>query len=296
VGGNNLAIDGSGIQEGVPGVIGTAYSWPSTQGSGNCLQYTGSSGTSLFSGLSQMTLSTWVNIPASIGNTRTWVFYAGGASSSLPNDLFTFTTTGGNFYMAGQTGGDYEFPLSSIPLSSWNLVTFTWTASSSTGMRFYLNGVQQGAAGSSNGALPAQNSWPFIGGVTTSGNWMGSLDDVAAWNQALGAADAKALYTAPTTFTTDAAAGHYGAGDMQSLFNLYAAQTGSVAINGKTWQYSTTGFNQTAGSAWSSGGVYYLQLGTSDGVSTGAVPEPSTLALLAAGLAALLAYAWRKRR
>jgi hypothetical protein len=34
----------------------------------------------------------------------------------------------------------------------------------------------------------------------------------------------------------------------------------------------------------------------SAGVPLTPVPEPSTLALLAAGLAGLLAYAWRKRR
>ncbi len=44
------------------------------------------------------------------------------------------------------------------------------------------------------------------------------------------------------------------------------------------------------------GGNYEVGLGGGAGMTTVAVPEPSTLALLAAGLAGLLAYAWRKRR
>ncbi len=36
--------------------------------------------------------------------------------------------------------------------------------------------------------------------------------------------------------------------------------------------------------------------GSAVGVTAAAVPEPGTLALLAAGLLASLAYAWRKRK
>ena len=43
-------------------------------------------------------------------------------------------------------------------------------------------------------------------------------------------------------------------------------------------------------------GVYNTALGAAQIQALATIPEPSTLALLAAGLIALPAYAWRKRK
>ena len=73
-----------------------------------------------------------------------------------------------------------------------------------------------------------------VGGVpnnTATGESTGGvLDDAGIWNGALSAVDVAALCNAPTTFTAAAAAGHYGQANMQTLFNLYSAESGSATI------------------------------------------------------------------
>jgi len=70
--------------------------------------------------------------------------------------------------------------------------------------------------------------------------------------------------------------------DTSSTFTGLGTLTGAGTLVGSDYEL-TFGENAPAS------GYYTLGLGT-------AVPEPGTLALLAAGLAGLLCYAWRKRR
>ena len=98
----------------------------------------------------------------------------------------------------------------------------------------------------------------------------------------------------------------YGVSAMDQLFTLFDSQSsGTAAVttsNGTlTWQYVADGtLSGTSGYAGYNAGTgqYFVQLdGSGGGVETvlAPTPEPGTLALLAAGLAGLLAYAWRRR-
>ena len=85
---------------------------------------------------------------------------------------------------------------------------------------------------------------------------------------------------------------------------------GRVDINDLTIvlaNYNQTGMTWTQGEFTGDGTVdindltivlanYNVTVGSSAGPGIGAVPEPAGLLLLAAGLAGLLAYAWRKRK
>ena len=90
------------------------------------------------------------------------------------------------------------------------------------------------------------------------------------------------------------------------MYTLYGDANLDGTVNGNDLNTVLSNFNQT-GMTWAQGDFNYD--GTVNGADlnavlsnfnqhvsvAGAVPEPSSLLLLAAGLAGLLAYAWRKR-
>ena len=149
-----------------------------------------------------------------------------------------------------------------------------------------------------------------LGGDATAGSpqatkeWNGDLNDLGMWNVTLSDAEVAALYNVPMYNGHTGALSQYGVGAMDQLFTLYdtkaTAPAPVTADDGSTltWQYVTSGLPGSAGSVGTTtGGGYYVQFdGSGGGVETVTVtPEPTTLALFAAGGLALLAYAWRKR-
>jgi hypothetical protein len=159
--------------------------------------------------------------------------------------------------------------------------------------------------------------------------WYGGLNDIGLWQDdltatysiqdqwisqpapALGTAaggEVGALYNVPMYNGHTGALSQYGVSAMDKLFTLYdteaAGTTAVTTSNGTlTWQYVSGGLSATGGSGYAGYNAttkqYFVQLDSNGGgVETvvAPTPEPGTLALLTAGLAGLLAYAWRKAK
>ncbi len=117
----------------------------------------------------------------------------------------------------------------------------------------------------------------------------GTLDDLADWNTPLTGTEAKALFNLGNT------ALNYNAKDAQSLFDLFAAGSGTAVVGGQTWAPATglaDAGNGLAGGAGSVGANYVVLNGSGGGVQV--VPEPGTLSLLLASAIGLLVFACRK--
>jgi hypothetical protein len=296
------------VTMGQTGVIGTAFNMAGSSSNKSVITVPGTSGSYSLGGMTSLSLSSWVKLSdlPDAYQFRIWISDTGSANvyqqTYGPKQTYDsgWRNGVGNLWM---TPTMTAYPNVKLNLNTWYQTTLVYDGTTGKLTQYVnsANGLYSYSVTGTPAAIGAATSVVSLGGYYHSSGPQpsgvpGLLDDAAIWNQALTATQVAALYSAPTTFTTDATAGYYGAGDMNQLFGLYAAGTGSVSINGKTWQYSNSGFDQTAGKAWISGGTYYVQLGAADGVSTAVIPEPSTLALLAAGLVGLLAYAWRKRK
>ena len=157
--------------------------------------------------------------------------------------------------------------------------------------------------------------------------WYGGLNDIGLWQTDLSASysipdqwigqsppslgtaaggEIGALYNVPMYNSHSGALSQYGVSAMDKLFTLFDGQSSSTTAvttssGTLTWKYVADGtLSGTLGYAGYNAGTgqYFVQLdGAGGGVETVvASPEPGTLALLAAGLVGLLAYAWRQRK
>ncbi len=334
VGGNTgtLPTDtGATATLGVSGMFGTAISFPgkAADGTTDCVNVPMSTA---FYGMSDLTISAWVDITSAVaqmgvvsiwneaGGTNNPVYYLGMTKGG------PVTTYWGAY--AGTSSGVQNTVRSatadSIPHSSWHLVTQTfdgnWLASGGLDS-LYIDGTYGVGATpvpSANDNRPYTINPPGTGQILKIGGgyaeFSGAICDVAIWNNLLtgetqshgtSEGETAALFNVPMYNGHSGALSQYDASVMNQLFNLYATGNPATTLpittsNGTlTWQYVASGLPGSSGSVGQlASGAYYVQLdlpGGTGGLET-VVPEPGTLALLTAGLAALLTCAWRRRR
>lgn len=153
--------------------------------------------------------------------------------------------------------------------------------------RKYVDGVQSN--GTYNHGDGLYNTRPlYIFGRNGTGEYVGQLDDIGLWNNPLTPAQARSIFTVPTTFNLD-----YDLGDVMTLWTIYAmGGGGGGSIEGIPWQYvSSLPGSPNPGDAFVYNNIMYIALGSGTGLA--AIPEPSTLAL---GLLALFGLALCRRR
>jgi hypothetical protein len=243
-------------------------------------------------GLQQSYIGTWIvglNAPSSGGtagdpNSAAGLRLVNGAVTAWPAKPPTGADVGG--FGMPQYGSNYT-----PPGNEWVNIVMTVT---DTSYSLYQNGtLLRTVTGLS---LNRTFNQPLtIGAYYDVGGYYGpsnsTIDDVGIFNAVLSVGKVKAIYNATLLPGLDG----YDLDTMNQLFGLYDdVAHAPVSIGSLTWEYISGLSGHNPGDAWFDGGFAYVQLGASDGVR--AIPEPGTLAMLAAGLVGLLACAWKKRK
>lgn len=194
----------------------------------------------------------------------------------------------GNFNQNIATTGPATFAVSPAA-PEWHHLVYvldngTW--------RKYVDGVES-TGGYLHGAGLSNTRPLYIFGRNGGGHYVGQLDDIGVWSDALTTGEARSIYTVPMALGLA-----YDIGDMTALWDIYDSRVDGT-IHGIPWQFTSslpdlpTGGAPSAGDAYLSGGIMYLALGNGSGLA--AVPEPSTFLLAALGLAGLALF-WRRRK
>jgi len=289
--------------------IGSAYSenFPlsSSNQVGPAVELPGSSTPLRMTGATdQMTISTWIQRTDVNGGAEAWRRF--GIVSTLPGPLntgwsFTLSPTGQLHFDFGNVNGNAQGSVGTIPIdTNWYHIAVTVDNAASRKAEYYINGVLQTVTGTAwTAALATTNTKNIVLGTGTSsldetvggfGSPVNSmLDDVAIWDTVLTLGKIRSIDTTPTLLSG------YNTGDMNQLFTLFdsANPVTSLALNGKTWYYTSGLTGHADGDAWNSGGFDYIQLASGTGVFS-AVPEPATWVLLAGTLTTVIIL--RRRR
>jgi len=216
------------------------------------------------------------------GGWSPWLNPGGAGNSTLGQ---THNSNGGYTWQPGWNASTY--------MDVWKQVTLTYDHTTQL-RKLYVDGALE-ATSAAAPPLTSDGDDPFVMGAFRSNGgafaqfYYGYMDDVAFWNSSLDDTQVAAI----TNLANSAL--NYGALQADSLFNGFGAQQ-PVTIDGKTWAYAPSGIDGVNGDVNDlGGGNYSINLGDGAGMVT-VIPEPSTLALLAAGMLGMLVYAWRKRK
>lgn len=206
--------------------------------------------------------------------------YASGSPSTATTGLVLGVLSSGTVALNGA--------LSTINENTWHHVAYTYDTPSSR-LRLYIDGTEAGNVAISSVNLDLNT---MVIGSGFNRHFNGLIDDLGVWNETLSATEVLGI----SNFATSSL--NYGQGDVAPLYGLGVGQS-TTTSDGATWAYAT-GLTGTEGTVESLGsGLYAMNLGGGTGVQMTAValvPEPSTIALLAAAGVGVAGAAAHRRR
>lgn len=169
-----------------------------------------SSATSL-SGLSDMTLSAWIN-PRSFGGNGTGQGRILGKSDNASTARFALMlgTDGTSIqFNSGfdSVGGSWKTPTGSVPLNSWSHIALVYTHDLASTPTIYINGVAQAVSligAPSGNAVPDDSSF-YIGsrGINNARVFDGLIDQVRIYNRKLASSEVTTIYNSENSGSSD---------------------------------------------------------------------------------------------
>jgi len=157
-------------------------------------------------GLTSISGHSWVNLGAITADAYIFSKYVSGTgiiylfddvgSVSGRTDVFTI------FIDDGPVTCKIESATGSGTVGAWTSVGWSWTAGSSTGLRMYINGVEDANSPSTTvgmGSFPNNTATFDVGRAAGGGYWEGEIGGCALWDTVLSSDDFAALanYTDP---------------------------------------------------------------------------------------------------